>query len=89
MSEAEGKVVDMPNKEQPSKQPPTEKKKHILEEIEVLKLKNIGLQREILSKNQENLALQEALVVKTISERVGEDIAKWTFDIQKQVVYKT
>lgn len=59
-----------------------------LEEVEILKLKNIGLQRQLLEKEKENLSLQEALIVKAVSSRVGTDVSKWKFDFQKQIVYE-
>lgn len=55
---------------------------------ELLKLKNVNLQRQIHDAELRNLDLQEILVVRTISERVGEDTSNWKFDVQRGILIR-
>lgn len=59
-----------------------------LESEEILKLKNLGLQRQLAEKEIESAMLQQQIVVGQISSRVGEDVSRWQFDLQKQMVVK-
>lgn len=58
-----------------------------INELEILKFKNIQLQKQLARKEIESLNLQEALVAKMISERVGEDVTTWQFDLERGMVF--
>jgi len=77
----------------PKDAPPTENKPkkpggYRLTETEVLKFKNLKLQQELKSRELDNLALQEELIAKMVSQRVGEDVSRWKFDLQQSIVIR-
>ncbi|MGW8179177.1 MAG: hypothetical protein ACWGQW_10525, partial [bacterium] len=59
-----------------------------LTETEVLKFKNLKLQQELASREIDNLALQEELIARMVSQRVGEDVSRWKFDLQQAIVMR-
>ena len=77
----------------PQNPPPTKKETqkpggYRLTENEILKFKNLKLQQELKSRELDNLALQEELVAKMVSQRVGEDVSRWKFDLQQAIVIR-
>jgi len=64
------------------------KTRHKLSENEILKFKNLQLQKQLHRAELNNISLQEELIARSVSVRVGEDISGWQFDIQNGVVFK-
>ena len=56
---------------------------------EILKLKNLLLQKQLANKELENVSLQEHIISGMISARVGEDVSRWQFDLQRGIAVKT
>lgn len=84
----ENNVVDLKKKEgdeQPGK-PPKQANQYRLTENEILKFKNLNLQKQLANKDLESAGLQEELVAKLVSARVGEDVSRWKFDLQRGIV---
>lgn len=77
---------DKTNKNMDEKKPSNNTYK--LDNEEILKLKNLSLQKQLVDKEMENILLQQQLVIGQISGRVGEDVSKWHFDLQQQAVMK-
>lgn len=61
--------------------------KYNLTENEVLKFKNIALQKQYLQSEIEKLTLQEELLAQTVSNRVGQNVSKWIFNFQESQVF--
>lgn len=53
-----------------------------LHDNEILKIKNLRLQRQLHESELRNIILQEQLIINQVSARVGEDISNWKFDMQ-------
>jgi len=51
-----------------------------LTEMDLLKMKNLGLQKENIELQRQSLFLQEALLIKDISSGLGINVQGWTFD---------
>lgn len=66
----------------------TEKQPDIynLTEVEVLKLKNLQLQRQTLQKEFQLIIIQEEIIANQVSNRLGQNVGKWEFDLEKAVV---
>ena len=78
------KVVPIASEAKPS--PPTKPLLYQLTENEILKFKNIGLQRQLHDSEVEKLLLQKELIAQQISVRVGQNVSRWDFDLKKGVV---
>lgn len=61
--------------------------KHQLTENEILKFKNIALQKQLNESEISKLSIQEELVAQLVSKRVGEDVSRWHFDLKNGTVF--
>jgi len=61
---------------------------HKLTENEILKFKNVALQRQYFKSELEKLLYQEELLVQLVSNRVNENISGWDLNINTGTVSK-
>lgn len=53
---------------------------------EILKFKNIHLQKQLANKELQSMRLQEEIVARQVSDRVGQNVTNWEFSLEEGIV---